>query len=250
MNKRKSAALLAAVFATSAVVVAAATAQDEGQKLPDTNVSAVARATPNKAGTKAHPQGAAIDVNAKIVTEPGFDPPIVTGVDILVAPGLSWNGDDYVQCAKRVLDSKGPKGCPPESIMGRGVATAKADTVNTAIHIVLVNGGSKHVLAYATLENPARVRETVVVKDSDPPGPWAHRESFRVPKTLQVVAGIPIQVTGLKLRVGGKSYAKGYITSTSCPKGGWKYKATVHYLFDLTGQTTEDTITGSIPCRT
>ena len=246
---RKSTALLATVLAVSAVVVATAMAQDEAQDLPDTDLSAVARATPSKAGTKANPQGAAIDVSAKIVTEPDFDPPIVTGVDILVGQGLSWNGDDYVQCAKRVLDRKGPKGCPPKSIMGRGIATAKADTVNTAIDIVLVNGGSKRVLAYATLENPARVQETVVVKDSDPPGSWGHRESFRVPKSLQVVAGIPIQVTGLKLKVGGKSYAKGYITTTSCPKGGWKYKATVHYLFDLTGQTTEDTITGSIPCR-
>ncbi|HEY6779459.1 MAG TPA: hypothetical protein VI111_00810 [Thermoleophilaceae bacterium] len=242
--------MLLAAIAVGAIVVAPVMAQDspESQDLPDTDLSASAKATPSKAGTKSNPQGATITASAKIVTEPGFDPPIVTGVDLLVGKGLSWNGGNYVQCSKRALDREGPKGCPKESIMGNAIATARADTVNTHIDIVFVNAGSKRLFAYATLENPARVQETVVVKTTNMTGQWHYKDSFRVPKSLQVVAGVPIQVTGIKLKLGGKPYAKGYITSTSCPKGGWKYRATAHYLFDLSGQTTEDTTTGTISC--
>ena len=78
-------------------------------------------------------------------------------------------------------------------------------------------------------------------------GRWGHRESFRVPENLQVVAGVPIQVTAAKLHIGGKPYARDYIVSTSCPRGGWKYRATTHYLF-ATGQTSQDTFDGSIAC--
>jgi hypothetical protein len=237
------------LLATGAVVgsigVAPAAGQDE---LPDTELSAKARATPSKAGTKQDPRGLAIDATARIDVEPGFEPPIVTGVDLLIGKGLVWNGDDFVKCSKRVLDRSGPEGCPSKSIMGGAKVTARADTVVTHPDVVLVNGGSKRLFAYTTLYHPALVQETVVVKTTKLTGKWAYRESFRVPRKLQVVAGVPIQMTAVKMRVGGKPYAREYMTSTSCPKGGWRYKATAHYRFDATGETSKDTIEGSIPC--
>ncbi len=249
MKVRKSSGLLAGAIAASTIVVATAMAQVvPDQDLPDTKLSADVTATPSKAGTQRNPQGIAVTGTGKIVTEPGFDPPVVTAVDIQVGRGVLYRGDDYVKCSKRVLDREGPKGCPRESIMGHAIVTARADTVNTAIDAVLFNAGSKRMLAYATLDNPARVQETVVVKTVDMTGKWRYRDTFRVPKKLQVVAGVPIQATGIKFEFGGKPYAKGYVSTTSCPRGGWKYKVTAHYLFDLTGQTSEDTLTGSVPC--
>lgn len=245
MNVHRTLGLIAAAAVAGSVGVAPAVGQDE---VPDTELSAKVRATPSKAGTKRHPRGLAIDATAKIEIEPGFEPPIVTGVDVLVGKGLTWNADDYVKCSKRVLDRKGPKGCPRKSIMGDATATARADTVLTTADVVLVNGGWARTFAYTTLYNPAFVEETIVVSRTKMSGKWAHRESFRVPENLQIVAGVPIQVTAAKMHVGGKPYARDYIVSTACPQGGWKYQAVAHYLFS-TGATSQETIDGSIPCR-
>lgn len=245
MNLQRTFGPIAALaVAVTSLGVAPATAQDD---LPETKLSAKAWATPSKAGTKRKPRGVTIKATAKIESEPGIEPPIVTGVDILMGKGLVWNANDYVKCSKRVLDRKGPEGCPPKSIVGEAKASARADTIVTHPDVVFVNAGWKRTFAYMTLYRPALVQETIVVKRTKKSGRWSHQESLRVPKVFWVVAGVPIQVTGARLSIGGKSWARDYIVSTSCPKGGWKYRATVHYLFS-TGATGRDTIDGSIPC--
>jgi hypothetical protein len=82
------------------------------------------------------------------------------------------------------------------SIFGRGVAKAWADTEITRPRITVVNGGATRVFFYTVLTNPARVRALVVGKIKQlRTGPWKYRLDYRVPKTLQVVAGVPITVT-------------------------------------------------------
>jgi hypothetical protein len=237
--------LVAATVVAGSLVVAPAMGQD---RLPTTDLSVKVKATPSKAGTKRDPRGLTIDASAKIDVEPGFEPPIVTGLDVLVGKGIVMNGDDYVKCAKRVLDREGPDGCPRKSIMGSARATARADTIITHPDVVIINAGWDRTFAYTTLYRPALVQQTIVVKRTKMGGLWAHRETFRVPTSLQVVAGVPIQVAAAKLHIGGKPYARDYITSTSCPKGGWRYRAVVYYLFDAVSQTGQDTIEGTIPC--
>jgi hypothetical protein len=246
VKMRTTTGMLAGAAAIGALVVVPALAQEPD--VPQTDVTANAKVIPSKAGTVKKPQGAKITIDAKLTTQPGFDPPVVTDVDILFSQGADWNGANYKTCTATVLNRKGPKACPKESIMGQGYATAKADTVDTRINLLIVNGGANRVLAYATMTNPARVQTAIVVRSTRQSGKWRHRERFSVPKSLQVVAGIPIQPTSLHLTVGGKSYARNYITTTSCPKGGWKYHGTVNYLYDLTGATATDTVSGSIAC--
>jgi hypothetical protein len=233
-----------AVAVTSLSVAPAATAQNA---LPETKLSAKAWATPSKAGTKRNPRGVTLRATAKIESEAGIEPPIVTGVDILMGKGLVWNADDYVTCSKRVLDREGPDGCPPKSIMGGATATARADSIVTHPDVVFVNAGWKKTFAYTTLYRPALVQETIVVNRTRKSGQWSHQESLRVPKVFWVVAGVPIQITAANLHVGGKPWARDFIVSTSCPKGGWKYRATTYYLF-ATGTTGQDVLNGTIPC--
>jgi hypothetical protein len=236
--------LVATTLALSAMAVTpVATAQD----VPDVGISAKVRAVPSKAGTKRNPRGVMIKAHAKVSTEPGFERPIVTDVELLVGPGLIWNFDDAATCSKRVLDRKGPRGCPKRSIVGEATGTAYADNVVTHPDVVLINGGPKRHLAYVTLYHPALVKETIVIKVTKLSGKWTQRESFTVPESLRIVAGVPIQVTSIDMTVGGKPYAKEYTASTFCPKGGWKYRATAHFLFS-TDETTSETIDGSIPC--
>jgi hypothetical protein len=231
---------LVAVVVAGAVVSGAA-----AQDLPDTTIWSKVRATKVKGGDS---RGIAISAKSKITTEPGVEPPIITGVDIWIGKGLVWAGGNYATCSKRMLDRKGPSGCPKRSIMGSATATAWADTVVTHPDVVLVNGGQKRVFAYTTLYRPSLVKETIVVRETKASGPWAHKESFRVPENLQIVAGVPIRVTALSLKVGGKPYAPEFISSKFCPAGGWRYKATAHLLYDLLAVTDQETVTGTIPC--
>jgi hypothetical protein len=234
---------LASAAIAGAAIVMPALAQDP----PATRIVSSARATPDKAGTLKDPRGVAITASAKLVVPPDLEAPIVTGLDIQVAKGLSWNGAKYTKCTRATLERHGPSGCPPTSIIGTATATGMADTVHAHLDVVFVNGPGKK-FAYASLNNPARVRETIDIDSPAPTGSWGHRESLSVPRSLQIVAGVPLQLTAVTLRIGGKSYAKKYITSTSCPTGGWKYAVTAHYLYDGSGQTTDGVGTGSIPC--
>jgi hypothetical protein len=245
MRIRTHHGLLAAAVAAGAVVVLPAMAQ----KLPDTRIVSNAKATPNKAGTLKHPRGTSIAATAKLIVAPDLEAPIVTGIEILVGKGLVWNDTKYAKCTKEILDRRGPAGCPPKSIMGSATATGSADTVAARVDVVFINGGKRTKYAYASLNNPARVRETIVINSSTPTGgEWDHREALRIPRSLQIVAGVPLRLTNLKMRIGGKSYAKDFIASTSCPSGGWKYQVTAHYLYDSTNGTADDVSTGSIPC--
>ncbi len=250
MKLPRTTSLSAAAFAAAAIVVAAAGAQDrpERRDRPPTDLSAAVKVTPSRAGTKQEPRGVAVSATSTMATERGSGPPIVTGFDLLFGRGFSWHGGAYATCSKRALDHQGPKGCPRESIMGSGTAIASAGGVDTDVAITFVNGGAERLLAHARFEYPARAQETLVVKATDMAGRWRYKDALRAPKSLQVVAGVPVHTTGLKFTLGGKPYARRYITTTSCPSNGWAYRITAHYLYDLTGQTAEDTVGRTIPC--
>ena len=229
MTMRRAASWLAtAAIAVAAISVASAMAQDapQDQDLPAIDLSVTVKVTPSRVGTKQSPQG------------------------LLLGPGFSSNGGTYVTCPKRVLDRQGPEGCPDESIIGSAstIAAARAGTGNTKLDITFVNGDAKQLLAYARFEYPARAQETIVAKTNGTNGNWRHKYTLQAPKSLQVVAGVPIHTTGVQLTLGGKPPAKNSIATTYCPKGGWKYQVTTHYLYDLANLTDHDVINSTIPC--
>jgi hypothetical protein len=201
-----------------------------------------AKVIPNKAGTPSNPQPVTIKVHAELVSELGYERPIMTGGRVLFPRAGTWNGAKHPKCDLNALGRGGPGACPKGSIFGKGVATAWADDVITRPRITLVNGGARRVYFYTVLTNPARVRAPVVGKITQlNRGRWKYRLDYHVPEVLQVVAGVPITVTKLDITAG-----KGdYLVTTSCPKSRrWPYKAWV-YLDD--GR--KPLITGSTPCR-
>jgi hypothetical protein len=134
--------------------------------------------------------------------------------------------------------------------MGSATATGMADTVAARVDLLIFNGGEKRKYVYATLNNPARVREVLTVESTTlhGSGPWAHRETIDVPRSLQIVAGIPLRLTKVRMQIGGRSYAKDFVASTSCPQGGWKYQVTANYLHETPDQPANNVNKGAIPC--
>jgi hypothetical protein len=236
-RQRSIGGLTAAVAVTACALAALALAQDS---VPIT-VSVDARVTPNKAGTKRHPQGVKVDVTAHIHIPNDYDPPLVQSVDVWFPKGGLYNGGKFPKCSQNTLARRGLRGCPAGSIMGHGTAMATADTVPTIPKITVVNGGADRVFFYTVLTNPARVQEPVPGIITKVGGGWSYKLHVTIPTSLQVVAGIPIRVSKLHITAGRGDW----IATTSCPRDHrWRYHSET--LFTTGARIRSD---GSVACR-
>jgi len=242
---RKIPALLAVAVAAMAVTATPAAAQFVQ---PETTFTFKGKVSPKKAGTPKNPQGVKLTGEVKFTTiTQGVEPPIVVGSDILLPKTGKWNGGKYKTCSVKVLNRKGPSGCNKKSIMGSAKGVALADNVNARPTVTLVNGGAKKLYAYTVLYHPTLVKEPVVIKIKKIGGKWGYKVSFRVPETLQIVAGVPITLRSLKFNVGGKPYAKNLITTTGCKNG--KHVAQVEAFYRYQDESRDSfTTTTSVPC--
>lgn len=212
---------VAGVLAVTAVTTVAI-AQD-----PATTVTATTKVSPNKAGTKKKPQGVKLTFNATFTTTGDVEHPIITSGDAFIGKGGLYNGGKYKSCSQATISRGGPSACPKESIMGAGSGDALADTVHTVPKITVVNGGAKKIWFWTVLQNPARVQAAVPATITKSSGQWSYKVHFEIPKSLQIVAGIPITLNTLKVTLGGKSYAKDWLATTSCPSSKkWPYSFT------------------------
>jgi hypothetical protein len=200
-----------------------------------------AKVTPNKVGTPKHPQPVKVTVDASLVSEDGFERPVVESGTVLLGKGGVWGGAHHPKCTAALLNRQGLDGCPKGSIFGKGYATGYADTVRTKPTITVVNGGATKAFAYVQLTNPARVNTAVTATIKKLSGKWAYQLDFKVPDVLLIVAGVPVSLTALHLELG-----KGDIlASTYCPPDNkWKYQGTSKL---VDGRTVF--AEGTLPCR-
>jgi hypothetical protein len=246
MSKRLTMAV--AALAACGIATAATRAQAPSQ----TTMTATVQATPANAGTARRPAGIKLQGKVELTTPEGVARPLLDGFDIWYGPGIAFNGDRYPACPLKTLSRGGPSKCPAESIIGRGRFPGTPPEFSDSAtdgNITFLNapGG---MLAWIVVRNPARVAAAAVGKVvDDAPGPWPHRESFTIPRSLQVVAGIPITVRELSFAIGGKAYAPKYLASTACPKDGWAWKVRVHSRAADTGATGLLERHGRTPCH-
>jgi hypothetical protein len=235
--------LLAALVAVAALVTSALAF---GQDLVPIKITSITKVTPNKAGTPKHPQGINIDVKSTIDTPRDYDPPLAQTVDVWISKGGNYNGGKYPTCSPQSMDRRGIGVCPKKSIMGHGTGKADADGVASIPDITVVNGGANAVHFYTVLQHPARVQKTVSASITKlKSGPWGYKAHASIPRSLQIVAGIPLRVESLHVNAGYKSYAKDWIVTTMCPASHkWKYHVEVSY---ETGQVAK--FDGAVTCR-
>lgn len=234
---RKFVVLVAGVFLAGAVTAAAVLAQTSSSP---TVVTGTAKVIPNRAGTKAHPQGVKLKVTAHWRTPSQFDPPIIQKGVVLFPKGSLYNGAKFPRCSANTMNRHGLSACPKGSIMGHGTGNAFADTVITHPQITVVNGGPKAVCLYTVLNNPARVQECVPGAIKKMSGKWAYQLTLTVPQSLQVVAGVPIQLTDLTVSAGRGNW----LATTGCSGGRWPFMVTTFY-----DNGTSSSESSSTPCK-
>ncbi len=237
MNKLRFAAIgLIAALGTAGVAAAQTT-------WPAVRVTPTV--SPSRAGTRGRPQSVKLKVVFHWQSLGYADQPIVTNFRILFPKGSLYNGGHVTVCSLSKLSHRGPEGCPKASIEGSGTGTAYANTTQTRPRITVVNGGASKVYFYTVLNNPARVQDPVIGRISRMHGKWAYSLSITVPQNLQIVAGVPIELTYLNVAAG-----KGrWLETTGCDHGSWPFSATTKYLNYNTGATGESSFAASVKCH-
>lgn len=213
-----------------------------GQDVVPIKVDVVVKVTPNKAGTPAHPQPVTVDVHAKIDIPHDYDPPLVESVTAWIGPGGVYNGAKFPTCNPKALERSGPSVCPSRSIVGRASVIADADGVKAYPKITIVNGGATKFYLYGVLNYPARLRAVLPVTVMRlMSGPWKYRWHIKIPRRVQIVAGIPLRAEVFHAILGRENW----LVSTSCPPDRkWRWYGEGRY---SSGQIVP--ARGSVPCR-
>ena len=179
-----------------------------GQDVVPIKVSAVVKVTPNKAGTPRHPQGVKVDVRAKIDIPHDYDPPLVQSVTSGLSKAGVYNGAQVPDLQlRRRWSAAGCRTCPARSIMGHATGTADADGVKSYPKVTIVNGGAHFVYFYVVLSTPARVQQPIAATITKlTSARWQYRLDFKIPRNLQIVAGIPLRAEGFHATFGREDW--------------------------------------------
>jgi hypothetical protein len=225
------------------IVVATASATATGTW---PKVTVTPTVSPNKAGSRSHPQPVKLKTVFHWQTLGAASQPIVTQFRVMFPKGSLYQGSTYPTCSVSVLDRDGPGGCPKASVMGSGSGTAYADTTVTHPQITVVNGGASTIYFYTVLNNPARVQEPVIGHVTHAGGKWAYSLSVTVPKNLRIAAGVPIELTSLHVTAGKGAW----LATTGCGPGGrWPFQVTTYYENPNTNATGSATDASSTACH-
>jgi len=74
---------------------------------------------------------------------------------------------------------------------------------------------------------------------------YSYKLSVAVPQNLQMVAGVPIELTYLTVTAGKGTW----LATTDCPGGKWPFSATTTYLNPNTNATGSTSFSASIRCH-
>jgi hypothetical protein len=243
------------VATVAACVQATTNAGAQMPILPGTDPAAKATigVTPSKAGTPRRPVGVDLTVDATLNPPPGTDATPVTGFEVWLGPGLTFDRGAVPACSASTLRRGGPAKCPRKSIVGRGRVTTPQDPMldlpsGGGTSVVFINGPGEAMTAYVQRSLP-RIRVAVPSTVVDGArGSWPHRDAWFFPSALQLAAGITLMANGVTFDIRGTSSPMPYVRSTGCPKGGWTWKVRLHWVNPTTDVGGVSDTQGHAPC--
>ncbi len=182
--------------------------------------------------------------------------------------GIATSGLGFENCLVSRLEALGSKGCPANSLMGRGTATAEipiageaiAESARVEVFSAPVQSGRLALLVYASAESPvfAQLVFPAIVVPAAPP--YSEGIETSVPLVPSVPGAPDVAVTRFQMALGTTSrglghfsyyrwshrrrvsYApRGLLLPSRCPKGGFPFAA--HFAFeDQTTATAHTTV--------
>ncbi len=212
-------------------------------------------------------QSTTLEFNAQIAVPNGRVPPPLTELDVRYpgSLGIAVGELGLTTCSKKRLEALGAEGCPADSRMGEGNATAEIpigpETIQETAKVAILRApeqeGHLALLLYATGETPvfAQIAFPGLLLSSPPPyGASIH---INVPLVPSLPDGPDVAVVRIHATLGplgltyyehvhGKRVAykpKGILLPHKCPRSGFAFSATFAFL--NASHTTSNT---SVPC--
>lgn len=212
-------------------------------------------------------QSTTLEFNAQIAASKGRVPPPLTELDVRYpgSLGVAVGELGLATCSKRRLEALGAEGCPADSRMGEGSATAEIpigpeivrETAKVAILRAPEQEGHLALLLYATGETPVFAEVAFAGLLLTSPPPYGASIHIHVPLVPSLPDGPDVSVVHLHATLGplGLTYyehvrgklvsykPRGILLPKRCPRGGFRFSATFAFLDG------SDTIANtSVPC--
>jgi hypothetical protein len=180
--------------------------------------------------------------------------------------GIALSGLGFASCSQASLETAGQQGCPPDSLMGYGAATAEipigpalfSETANVTIFRAPAQAGQIGLLFHVDAASPVSAELVFpgLLLSASPP--FGGRIDINVPLVPSLPGGPNVAVVKLHMTVGpakkifyyervhGKTlryHPKGVLLPDSCPSGGFPFAAS--FAFEDGSQATA---AATVPC--
>jgi hypothetical protein len=195
-----------------------------------------------------------IDLGLSIHASSGQIPSALTEVEVRYPQNLGFalSGLGLAICSPAMLETSGAGGCPANSIMGRGSATAELGfgtqlvTENASISIARAPDQEGHIalLLYASGPSPVntQILSPAQLLPSSPP--FGGRLNMQLPLIPSVPGAPDVAIVALNVTLGprGLTYyehaagatlgytPKGILLPKTCPRGGFPFAASFSFL--------------------
>ena len=182
----------------------------------DDQASLTVKASPKDAGTTKKPTNVKLTFGTK-VNLPGTT---VNTIQVLLPSGLKFSGKGFKKCNLDDLAASGPSACPSGSKAGsQGTANALVGPANAPLNFeVHPFVGNATTLYFYLDQQPVGVQSVVQGKITNS----GRTLTITIPQELRQPGGLDASLTGISQTFSGKAKKNYIVSSTKCPKGGWK----------------------------
>lgn len=182
----------------------------------DDQASLTVKASPKDAGTTKKPTNVKLTFGTK-VNLPGTT---VNTIQVLLPSGLKFSGKGFKKCNLDDLAASGPSACPSGSKAGsQGTANALVGPANAPLNFeVRPFVGNATTLYFYLDQQPVGVQSVVQGKITNS----GRTLTITIPQELRQPGGLDASLTGISQTFSGKAKKNYIVSSTKCPKGGWK----------------------------
>jgi hypothetical protein len=185
-----------------------------------------ATASPTKAGTKKKPKNVKLGFNLA-VDKPGTT---VEVIEVLLPKGTKMSGKGFKKCNADDLVAAGITGCVSGSKAGpKGTANAKVGPAGAPLNLdVYPFVEDANTLLFYLAQQGGGV-QTVVKGEITSKG---RKMAITIPDELRKPGGLDATLVGIDQVFSGKAKKNYIVSSTSCPKAGWKFGGRLVYATD------------------
>jgi hypothetical protein len=210
----------------------------------------------------------AIGFGFQVVAHGNLLPSPLTSVEMRYPAqlGIALSGLGFASCSQASLETSGQQGCPPDSLMGYGTATAEipigpalfSETASVTIFRALAQAGQVGLLFHVDAASPVSAELVLpgLLLSASPP--FGGRIDINVPLVPSLPDGPNVAVVKLHMTVGpakrifyyervhGKTlryHPKGVLLPDSCPSGGFPFAASFGF-----EDGSQATATATVPC--